>query len=189
MMRVIAFFSLLFLVLQLQGCFPLVAGGAVGGAMIASDRRTSGAFVEDQAIEIKASNRISEKLGDSVHVNVTSFNRNVLLTGEAQSEALQKQVEEIAHSVLNVRSISNAVAVAGNSSFASRANDSYLTSKIKARFIDANKFQPLYVKVVTENSIVYLLGLVTHQEADNAVEVARTTSGVRKVVKMFEYLD
>ncbi len=189
MMRIIYLFILIFLVPQLQGCFPLVAGGAVGGAIMASDRRTSGAFVEDQGIEIKASNRISEKLGDSVHVNVTSFNRNVLLTGEAPSDALQKQVEELVHGVLNVRSIANEVAIAGSSSFASRANDAYLTSKIKARYIDANKFQPLYVKVVSENSIVYLLGLVTHKEADDAVEITRTTSGVRKVVKMFEYLD
>ncbi|MBZ0093480.1 MAG: BON domain-containing protein [Sulfuricellaceae bacterium] len=189
MMRIAVLFILIFLVPQLQGCFPLAAGGAVGGAIMASDRRTSGAYVEDQEIEIKAASRIGEKLGDSVHVNVTSFNRNVLLTGEAPSAEAKKQVEESVRGVLNVRGISNEVAIAGNSSFASRTNDAYLTSKIKARYIDANKFQALYVKVVTEDGVAYLLGLVTHQEADDAVEITRTTSGVRKVVKIFEYLD
>jgi osmotically-inducible protein OsmY len=189
-MRKVTISLLLLLVIpQLQGCFPVVATGAGAGVLMAEDRRTSGTYLEDEGIELKASNRITEQLGDKVHISVTSYNRAVLLTGEAPSEAIKEQVAGIVRGVPNVKGITNEVAIAGNSSFASRSNDAYLTSKIKARFIDANKFQANHVKVVTENGVAYLLGLVKHQEADDAVELARTTGGVQKVVKVFEYID
>ena len=177
------------LIPNLQGCFPVVAVGAGAGVLMAEDRRTSGTYIEDQGIELKTSNRIDEKLKDVVHVGVTSYNRHVLLTGSAPTEALKQEVESIARAVPNVSGVINEIAIANPNSLASRSNDAYLTSKVKARFLDANKFQVNYVKVVTENGVVYLLGLVKHQEADDATEIARTTGGVQKVVKLFEYID
>jgi osmotically-inducible protein OsmY len=174
---------------SLQGCFPVVAGGAAAGAAVAGDRRTSGTYLEDQSIEMKAGNRISDTLGDKVHINITSYNRVVLLTGEAPTQELRDEVERIVRSVPNVRAITNEVAIAGISTLSARSNDSYLTSKVKARFIDASKFQPLHVKVVTESGVVYLMGLVTQQEAKDAADIASATEGVKKVVKLFEYLD
>lgn len=174
---------------SLQGCFPIVATGAGTGVLIAEDRRTSGTFVEDQGIELKAANQLDQKFKDQVHINVTSYNRSVLLTGEAPTEALKQEAESLVRNVPNVRQTMNEVAVAAPTSFTSRSNDTLLTSKVKARFFDAAKFQINYVKVVTENGVVYLLGLVKHKEADDAVEIARTTSGVLKVVKLFEYID
>lgn len=172
---------------QLQGCFPMIAAGAGAAALSVIDRRTTGTQVEDEGIELRASNRIGERYGDKVHVNVTSFNRGVLLTGEAPDENTRVAIEKIVLGVPNVRGVTNDVAVAGNTSLTARSNDSFLTSKVKARFVDANRFNAVHVKVVTENRAVYLLGLVTQQEADAAVEIARTTGDVRKVVKVFEY--
>ena len=176
-------------VLNLQGCFPVVATGAGTGVLMAEDRRTSGTYIEDQGIELKAANRLSDKFKDTVHVNITSYNRIVLMTGEVPNEAAKQEAERIVQGTPNVRNVVNELAIAGNSSYTSRSNDTYLTSKVKVRFVDMGKFQANHVKVVTENNVVYLLGLVTHKEADNAVELARTTSGVQKVVKVFEYLD
>jgi len=139
-------------------------------------------------MEIRAANRITEKYGDKVHVNVTSFNRMVLLTGEVPNEAAKGDVEKIASSVPNVKSISNELAIAGPSSFGGRSNDSYITSKVKARFVDANKFAANHVKVVTEAGVVFLIGMVTQAEANAAVEIARTTGGVQKVVRVFEII-
>ncbi len=181
--------ALALLLPALQGCFPVVAGGAAGAAMVAGDRRTSGTQLEDTGIELKAGNRISEKLGDKVHINVTSINRAVLLTGEAPTDELKSEVERIVRGVPNVRVVYNEVAVAGPSTLSARSNDAYITTKVKARFVDAAKFQAIHVKVVTEAGTVYLMGLVTRKEAEDAVEVTRTTAGVAKVVKLFEYLD
>jgi len=172
----------------LQGCFPLVAGGVGAGAAMVADRRTSGAYVEDEGIEWRAASALRDRMGDAVHVNVTSFNRNVLLTGEAPSEAHRAEIERVVSGVSNVRGITNEVQVAGIASLTSRSNDSVITSKVKARFVDAATFGAHHVKVVTEASTVYLLGLVTRREADAATDVARTTSGVRKVVRVFEYI-
>jgi osmotically-inducible protein OsmY len=172
-----------------QGCAPVVVGGAAAtGIMVAEDRRTIGTITEDEAIELKAISRIGQKVKDA-HINVTSYNRMVLLTGEVPDEAAKATAEKIARAIENVRGVYNELQVAGVSSLASRANDSYLTSKVKARFLDAQRFSPLHVKVVTENGVVYLLGLVKRKEAEDATEIARTTSGVRKVVRVFEYLD
>jgi osmotically-inducible protein OsmY len=139
-------------------------------------------------LEIRALNRISEKYGDTTHVNAVSYNRMILLTGEAPTAAIKADVEKIAASVPNVKSISNELAVAGPSTYGGRSNDSYITSKVKARFVDANKFAANHVKVVTEAGVVFLLGLVTQAEADAAVEIARTTGGVQKVVRVFEII-
>ncbi len=173
----------------LQGCFPAVATGVGAGAMMAADRRSSGAYVEDEGIEWKASAQIKEKLGDLVHVNVTSYNRNVLLTGEAPNEAVVNQLPGIVAAVPNIRGITNDVKVAGHSSLTSRSNDTLITSKVKARMIDSDAVQANLIKVVTESSTVYLMGLVTRGEADAATLVTRTTSGVQKVVRVFEYVE
>lgn len=175
----------------LHGCALLLATGVVSGVgagvAVSQDRRTSGMFVEDEGIEMKGGRRIGEKFGDNVHVNVTSFNRNVLLTGEVPSEKIRNDIGSLLSSVENVRNVTNEIAVAEVSSFMARSNDALVTSKVKGRFMDAGKFQVNHVKVVTENGVVYLLGLVSRGEAQSAVEIASSTSGVKKVVKVFEY--
>jgi osmotically-inducible protein OsmY len=172
----------------LQGCeLALLGAGGAAAVTAMEDRRTAGTQIEDEGIELRIGNRISDRFGGKAHVNVTSYNRWVLLSGEVPDEASRTQLDKIAQSVANVRGISNEVQVAGISSLGSRANDSYLTSKVKARFVEARRFSPVHVKVVTEAGVVYLLGVVTQKEADDAVEIARTTDGVRKVVKIFEY--
>ena len=171
----------------LSGCFGMAAMGVGTAVFSAVDRRTTGTQVEDEGIELRVGNRVSERFGDKVHVDVTSYNRNVLLTGEVTDEKARVEIEKIALGVANTRGVTNELQVAGGSSLSSRASDATITGKVKARFLDANKFNVLSVKVVTEASVVYLLGIVTEQEAADAVEIARTTGGVRKVVKVFEY--
>jgi len=172
----------------LTGCVAVVAGGAAAGGAMAADRRSSGTYVDDEGIEWKALTEINNALGDKIHVNVTSYNRNVLLTGEAFDEAAKIKAESIAKDVQNVRNVTNELAVAPATSLTSRSNDSYLTSLVKAEMVKENRFPANYVKVVTENSVVYLMGMVTRKEAEDAVEIARSTDGVRKVVKVFEYV-
>jgi osmotically-inducible protein OsmY len=173
-----------------HGCAPLIAGGAaVTGILVAHDRRTVGTLTEDEGIELKAAGRIRERFKDGVHINVTSYNRMVLLTGEVPDAAARTEAERIAWAVENVRGVHNETAVAGVSSFTVRSNDALITTKVISRFLDAQKFNPVHLKVVTENSIVYLLGMVTKLEANDATEIARTTSGVQKVVRVFEFLD
>ena len=171
----------------LQGCFPIAAVGLGAAVSAANDRRTSGTQIEDEGIELRASNRVTERWGDKVHINVVSFNRSVLLTGEVSDQATRSEIEKLVSAVINVRGITNEIAVAGISTMPARANDGYITSKVKARFVDANQFNPFHVKVITENSTVYLLGIVTEEEAKAATELARTTGGARKVVRLFEY--
>jgi osmotically-inducible protein OsmY len=170
----------------LAGCFGAAAVGVGASALVLADRRASETYITDQGLELRASNRISEKHGEKVHVNVTSYNRMVLLTGEVPTPEIKADVEKLVAGVPNVKSISNELAIAGPSSFGGRSNDTYLTSKVKARFVDANKFAPNHVKVVTEAGVVFLLGMVTQVEATDAVEIARTTGGVQKVVRVFE---
>jgi osmotically-inducible protein OsmY len=173
----------------LSGCAAVVVGGAAAtGYMVAEDRRTVGTMTEDEGIEQKASSRVGDSIKDA-HLNVTSYNRAVLLTGEVPSEAAKAEAERIVRAVENVRSVFNELQVSGNTSMQARTNDSVLTSKVKGRFVDSGKFNALHVKVITENGVVYLLGLVKKQEATDATEIARTTGGVRKVVRLFEYLD
>lgn len=171
----------------LSACAPLVVGGAmVGGVLVATDRRTSGAQLEDQAIELKAMNRIREAVGDRAHINATSYNRMVLLTGEAPNEQDRQTIEQTVSRIENVRSIVNEIAILGNASLTARSNDVILASKVKATFIDARDVQSNTVKVVTERGIVYLLGIVTEREGNRVAELARSISGVQKVVKVFE---
>ena len=172
----------------LQGCFPLVAGGTAAATMMAVDRRTSGAYVEDEGIEWRTRNRLRERFGDSANISVTSFNRIVLLTGQVQSEALKNEAAQIAAQVENIRHVINELAVAGISSLSARSNDALITSKVRARFVDQRTPGSHHVKVVTENATVFLLGIVTQAEGNAATEVARTTSGVQKVVRVFEFV-
>jgi osmotically-inducible protein OsmY len=174
--------------LLLQGCIEAaIIGGASVAVATAEDRRTSATQLEDRGIQLRAANRIDDRFGERAHVDVTVFNRYVLLTGEAPDEATRQQAEALAAGVPNVRGVTNEVQIAGQSSTTSRSNDAFITSAVKTRLVDAEKVNPFYVKVVTEASVVYLMGIVTEQEASDAVEIARTTSGVRKVVKVFEY--
>ena len=183
--------TLFFIVFTFTGCLPMFTiGTAAGtGAYISEDRRTSGMFIEDESIELKSARRIHQQFADEAHVNITSFNRIVLLTGEVPSEDIKSSIEKLVMGIENVRKIHNEIAVASKTSLASRSNDTLITSKVKARFLAERKFQINHVKIVTENGIVYLLGMVTHQEAESAAKIASSTSGVRKVVKVFEYLN
>jgi osmotically-inducible protein OsmY len=171
----------------LQGCFPLAVTGMGTAAIVATDRRTAGTYLEDETIEWKVFGRMREKF-PSAHANATSFNRRVLLTGEAPSDEAKQQIEDAVRAIENVKEVTNELQVAGASSLASRGNDSLITSNVKARMLNNGKFSPLHVKVLTEAGVVYLMGLVTPQEGDAAVEIARTTSGVNRVVKVFEYV-
>lgn len=186
--RLLAWLSLSACLPLLSGCFGAVAVGVGASALMIADRRPAETYVTDEGIELRAATRISETLGDRVHVNVTSYNRSALLTGEVSDLATRAAVEKAISAVPNLKSISNELQVAGMSSLAARSNDSYITSKVKARFVDANRFAANHVKVVTEAGTVYLLGLVTQREADAAVEIARTTAGVLKVVRVFEII-
>jgi osmotically-inducible protein OsmY len=170
----------------LAGCAGAVVVGAGAGALMIVDRRAPETYIADQSMEIRAASRISDKFGDKVHVNVTSYNRMMLLTGEAPTAEIKADVEKIVAGVPDVKSISNELAIAGPSGYGVRSNDSYITSKVKARFVDAGKFSANVVKVVTEAGVVFLLGMVTQAEADAAVEITRTTGGVLKVVRVFE---
>ena len=172
----------------LAGCFGAAAVGVGTGTLVLLDRRNPETFVSDEAMDIRAANRINEKYGDKVHVNVTTYNHMMLLTGEVPTAAIKADAEKIASGVPNVKSISNELAIAGPAGFGGRGNDSYITSKVKARFVDADKFAANHVKVVTEAGVVFLLGLVTQAEANAAVEIARTTGGVQKVVRVFEII-
>lgn len=172
----------------LAGCFPVAVVGVGAGALAIADRRLAEVQLSDESIEIRAANRIGEQFGSRNHINVTSYNRMVLLTGEAHDAATKAEIEKVVAGVPNVRSVSNEILIGGPSPISSRSNDTYVTSKVKARFIDANKFAANHVKVVTEWGTVFLLGLVTQAEADAAVEIARTTSGALKVVRVFEII-
>lgn len=172
----------------LAGCAPLIVGGAmVGGAMVAVDRRTAGAQFEDQAIELKASNRIGE-LRPNAHVNVTSYNRMVLLTGEVGAEADRAALKAAVAAIENVRSVVDETAVMGNSSLTARTNDTVLSGKVKATLLDAGDLKASAIKVVTERGTVYLMGRVVEREASLAAQLASRVSGVQKVVRVFELL-
>ena len=174
----------------LSGCIPLVIGGVAATASIATDRRSAGAQLDDELIEDKSSAEILDRFkGRDVHVNVTSYNGNVLLTGEVPGDAIKSEIGEIARRMAKTRSVQNELIVGAATNLGSRSNDTLITSKVKARFVEANRFQINHVKVVTERGIVYLLGIVRPDEGNAAAEIARTTSGVQRVVKVFEYLN
>lgn len=172
----------------LSGCAALLIGGAVGTALMVSDRRTSGVQIEDQAIELKALTRIREAVGNRGHISATSYNRTLLLTGEVASEADRTALEQTLSRIENLRSTVNELAVMGSSSMASRSSDTVITSRVKANFLDAKDLQANAIKVVTERGTVYLMGRLTEREATRATELARGISGVQKVVRVFEIL-
>lgn len=172
----------------LSACVPLVVGGAAMGTMVAVDRRTSGTQLEDETIEMRSANRIYEILGDRAHVNVTSWNRQVLLTGEVPAAEDRQKVEQTVLGVENVRSVVNELVVAPNTSVSQRSNDVLITGKVKASFVDAKDIMSSAFKVVTERGVVYLMGRVTQREATRATEITRGVSGVAKVVRVFEII-
>lgn len=173
----------------MSACAPLLVGGAVvGTSMVVTDRRTSGTQLEDQSIELKAQTRVREAVGERGHVNVTSYNRTVLLTGEVAADVDKVSVEQAVTKVEGVRTVVNELAVMGSSSIASRSNDAVLTSKIKASYIDAKDVFANAIKVTTERGTVYLMGRVTEREANRAADIARGVAGVQKVVKVFEVI-
>ncbi len=176
------------LVVGLSGCAAAVVGGAAVGGMMALDRRTVGTQVEDEGIELRAGNRLHGAYGDKVHVNVTSFNRQVLLTGEVPSADIRDEVEKTVSGVENVRSVVNDLAVMPLSTISQRSNDTFITGKVRASLVDAKDLSANSFKVVTERNVVYLMGRVSQREAGRATAIARGVTGVSKVVRVFEYL-
>ena len=176
------------LVVSLSGCAAAVVGGAAVGGMMALDRRTVGTQVEDEGIELRAGNRIHGIYGDKVHVNVTSYNRQVLLTGEVPSAEVRDAVEKTVAAEQNVRSVVNDLAVMPNSTIGQRSNDTFITGKVRASLVDAKDLSANSFKVVTERNVVYLMGRVSQREAGRATAIARGITGVSKVVRVFEYL-
>lgn len=174
--------------LSLQGCVELAVGTAVVGTFATTDRRTFGAQTEDKAIVLKGEVRLARVLGDAAHVDVTAFNRRALLTGEVADEAAKATAEREIRAIDGVQSVSNELQIAPISGFAARSNDTLITTKVKASLVDAKDLYANAYKVVTEAGVVYLLGRVTQREGTAAAEIARGVSGVRKVVKMFEYI-
>ena len=171
---------------SLSACAPLIVGGAVMTSVMVTDRRTTGTQVEDESIEIKVASAVRQDLGDRVHLNVTSFNRQVLLSGEVRTAADKERAEKLASSQENVNAVVNDLVVMPASSLTQRSKDVVITGRIKAAFVDAKDLQVNAVKVVTERGIVYLMGRVTAREAKRATEIARGMSGVTKVVRVFE---
>lgn len=171
-----------------SACAPLIVGGAMTGAIVATDRRTSGAQVEDQGIELRASNRLREQIGQRGNVSVTSYNRQVLLTGEVASEQDKALAETVVAGVENVRSIVNELGVLGASSLTQRSSDTLITGRVKAAMIDARDLSASAIKVVTTRGTVYLMGRLTQREADRATEITRNTQGVQRVVRVLEII-
>ena len=186
-MRLFLAISAVALLPLLNGCAAVVLGGAAatGGYLVGEDRRPAAVMTDDQAIELRASNRITDKF-PGAHVSATSYNKLVLLSGEVPTAAAKAEVEQIVRGVDGVRGTYNELTVGPTSALSARANDSYITSKVKTRFLDGRRFNPVHVKVTTDAGTVYLMGIVTKQEASDATELARTTSGVQRVVRLFE---
>jgi osmotically-inducible protein OsmY len=176
----------------LSACVPLipllVGGGVVAGTVVATDRRTSGTQLEDEGIEIRAASRIRDNIGDRVHVNVNSYNRQVLITGEVPNAQDKQLVEQIVSRVENVRSIVNELAILGNATFSQRSSDTLVTGRAKAALIDDKDLIASAFKLVTERGTTYVMGRVTKREADRATEIVRSVSGVQKVVRLFEFI-
>ena len=174
--------------LLLQGCFPLAATGIGAAALMVDDRRSTGVYVEDENIEWKARGRLIDRFKDT-HVNVTSFNQTVLLTGEVPSDQVKTEVADAIRTIASVKNVVNELVIGGSTAYTARANDTFITTNVKTRFINNGKFSINHVKVVTEAGTAFLLGIVTREEADAATELARTTAGVSRVVKVFEYTE
>ena len=178
--------ALLASLVSLSACAPLIVGGAVMTGVMASDRRTTGTLVEDESIEIKVASAVRKEMGDRIHLNVTSFNRQVLLSGEVRTAADKERAEKLAQSQENVNSVVNDLAVMPVSSLTQRSKDAVITGQVKAAFVDAKDMQVNAIKVVTERGIVYLMGRVTSREAKRATDIVRGMGGVVKVVRVFD---
>lgn len=172
----------------LSACFPLMMGGAVVGGLVATDRRTSGTVLEDEGIEMRSNSRIRDNVGDRAHVNVTSYNRQVLITGEVPSAQDKQLVEKIISGVDNVRNIVNELAVMGNSTFTQRSSDTLVTGRVKAALVDAKDLFANSFKISTERGVTYVMGRVTQREATRATEVITAQSGVQKLVRLLEII-
>lgn len=180
---------LAFPLLVATGCAPLVVGGAASGVLMAEDRRSAGTYILDEEIEWKASHRTNEAKLTNIHVNFTSYNRRVLITGEIPSENLKNQVNEIIRGIPDVRDIVNEAVIAAPTSLVSRSNDTLLTTRVKAHLFDDRRFNANHIKVITENGVVYLMGIVNKVEGTAAAEVASKTGGITRVITVFEYIN
>lgn len=170
----------------LTACAPVIVAGAAGAALVATDRRSAGAQLDDTTIETKIVTTVAGRYGDAVHFNVTSYNGIVLLTGEVPDAAVRSDIYALARGTERVRAVHDELVIGPPTDLSARTNDSYITSKVKSRFLESDKFSATQVKVVTERSVVYLMGLVSRVEADAAAQIASTTTGVARVVKLFE---
>ncbi len=173
---------------SLTACFPLLVGGAAGGVLVAMDRRTSGAQLEDEGIELRSMARLRDNIGSRARVSVTSYNRQVLLTGEVLNDNDKKLVEQVVSRVENVNGVVNELAVIDSPSLVQRSSDVLITGQVKALLVDAKDLYASAFKVVTERGTVYLMGRVTQREADRATEIARGARGVQKVVRILEII-
>ncbi|MGK0297278.1 MAG: osmotically-inducible protein OsmY [Gammaproteobacteria bacterium] len=184
-------FLFLFSTTILSGCAAIAVTGVAAGASVAADKRTTGTVIEDQSIELKATQAIfsNKELRKMIHVNFTSFNTIVLITGEAPTEELRQNVIELVRNIPKVTSVHNEITIAAPSSFIARSSDSVITSKVKTKLIADKQATALSTKVVTEKGVVYLMGLITREQANAATELARKTGGVQKVVRLFQYID
>lgn len=176
------------LLASLSGCFPLIAGGVAMGAAATSDRRTLGAQTEDKSITVKAEVRLGKLGGDNGHINIASFNRKVLLTGEVPDQATKAQAEREVRAIEGVQGVFNELEIAGPASYTSRSSDALVTTKVKASLVEMKTISAQSFKVVTENGTVYLMGRVTQREGDVATDVTKSVAGVQRVVKLFEYI-
>lgn len=174
-----------------QGCAPIIIAGGATAASVATDRRTVGAFVDDNAIELKARKALNSdpEIGDDVHVNITSMNGIVLLTGETTTGELRDRALALIRDIPGIRSINNNVVIAEPTAFANRTRDSWITGMVKARLIGTENIPSNHIKVVTESSVVYLMGLVKQKEGEMAATATQQVAGVTRIVKLFEYLD
>lgn len=189
-MRYLNYLLLAIVLGAMQGCFPIIAAGVGTGVLVSSDRRTAGIILEDQNIENKALNQINIQYKDTVYVNVTSFNRRVLITGQVPNKKIKTDIEKTVLNLMNVKVVNNELQVSSLTNLSWRSNDGIITSNIKLRFLNNKQgFQPEHIKVITENSSVFLMGLVYHKEAEAAADIASGSRGVERVVKVFEYLD
>lgn len=185
-------YILLFLVIiTVQGCAAAVVAGGATGAAVVVDRRTTGTMIEDESIELKAGQafRDDAEINENAHWNVTSFNTVVLVSGEAPTEEMKERMGNIVKDLPKVSRVYNELTIAAPSAFVSRSSDSLITSKVKTKLLTLDNFDGTKVKIVTEKGVVYLMGLVSHEESDRATEAARQVGGVQKVVKLFQYID
>ena len=187
MLKYIKLLFVSFILLQLFGCPAAIIGGGAVGIDTVADRRTPGVILEDSNIELKAFANIQKLKGD-IHTNVTSYNGHILVLGQVPNEEIKSTITDQIKALANVKSVMNELTIGPVNSLSARAEDTLITSNVKARFFRENKVSPFFVKVVTENKAVYLMGILNEKEAKEAEEIAKNTNKVTKVIKVFEYL-